>query len=459
MYNFYMKEKYEVSEPIAALATAWAESAIAMIRVSGDGVIALISQIFSSPKKLLEAAGNSVVYGKIINKDNPSIIIDEVLLLVFKAPNSFTGEESVEISCHGSLPGIKLILEALNSVGIRAALPGEFTFRAFMNGKLDLTEAEAICELVQSKTVKSHSLALHRLSGSVFNIIDAIKNRLLDIVSVVELQLDYPGDEIEDDVEIDVEKLRGIILDIENLADTYSTGKLFKEGIRVALCGQTNSGKSSIFNMFLKEDRSIVSDIHGTTRDYLESMISLKGFPITLYDTAGIRKSSDPIEMEGIKRAEEVIVSSDIIVYVVDSVKGLEKQDEDFLKKYGASKIVRVWNKADLSVGKEASENFINFSAVTGTGFADLEKEIMELAKVSEFKGNEALIDSARQKNLLDLASNSLNLALEAAINQESSDIVALYLKEALDALGEITGEVTSTDILNNIFGNFCLGK
>ncbi|MBN2651206.1 MAG: tRNA uridine-5-carboxymethylaminomethyl(34) synthesis GTPase MnmE [Spirochaetales bacterium] len=454
-----MKEQeYEVSVPIAALATPWAESAIAMIRISGDDVVRLVSKIFSSPQRLIEAEGNSAIYGKILSCDDKAAEIDEVLLFVFRSPNSFTGEESVEISCHGSLPGIKLILDALFAVGIRAALPGEFTFRAFMNGKVDLTEAEAICDLVKSKTVKSHSLALHRLGGAVFKIIDDIKNKILDIVSLVELQLDYPGDEIEDDTELDLGSFSQIIDNIEALADTYATGRIFQDGIRVALCGQTNSGKSSIFNMFLKEDRSIVSDIHGTTRDYLESMISLRGIPITLFDTAGIRVSADPIEMEGIRRAQEVIDGSDIIVYVVDSVKGVELQDDDFMKQFEDRKILRVWNKADLSSDK-LPDGFVSFSAVTGLGFADLENSIVKLASVSELTGNEALIDSARQKSLLDSAAVSMKLAVDAVKSGESTDVVALYLKESLDSLGEITGEVTSADILHNIFGKFCLGK
>jgi tRNA modification GTPase len=451
-------KNYELGEPAAALATPWAESAIGVIRVSGNNCVDLVSEIFSQPDKLKSAAGNTVVYGKIVDPQQNRQAIDEVVAVVFRAPASFTGEESVEINCHGSLPGIKLILAALAKAGVRAALPGEFTFRAFMNGKMDLTEAEAVHELVKSKTVKSHSLALHRLSGSVFRRIDEIKKLLLNIVSVVELQLDYPGDEIEDDVDFPEDKLISAMEKISDLASTYNTGRLYQDGLRVALCGQTNSGKSSLFNLFLKEDRSIVSDIHGTTRDYLESAISIQGLPVTLYDTAGIRKADDPIEAEGIKRAEEVIRNSDIVIHVVDSTRGLQQQDQDFRKKFSASKMISVWNKSDLSQ-LPPPEGFIALSAVTTEGFSTLEKEVQELASAGEIKGNEALIDSLRQKELLDSSLESLKLAQESVVMGESIDGTALYLKEALDSLGEITGEVTSTDILNNIFGNFCLGK
>lgn len=448
---------YDTDDLIAALATPWAESALAVIRTSGEGSIAAMSDIFSHPERIEAAAGGSMVYGYLLEKDGTEV--DQVMLGIFRQPHGYTGQDSVEIYCHGSLPGIQRIMDLLYSAGFRDAAPGEFSLRAFFNGKMDLTRAEAVQEIIGAKSKRAQSLALHRLSGAVWKRIDAVKLRLKQLLSMVEVQLDYPEDEFEAAPDLDRGEFAEIREELGRLLDTYRAGKIFQEGVHVALAGPTNAGKSSLFNLFLREDRSIVSGVHGTTRDYIESWITIGGIPVRLYDTAGLRDAEHPVEAEGIKRSARIIEGSSLVLYVVDAGIGLTEQDRNIQdRERGNERYIFVWNKIDLHEGG-VPEGWYGVSAETGEGFAEIEEEIGRRILGSESGESEVMIDSERQRRLLSKALESLQTAEKAVGEEVSLDFVATDLKEAMDALGEITGEVTSADILHQIFGEFCVGK
>ena len=378
-------------------------------------------------------------------------------LLFFMVPASYTGQESVEFYCHGSLPGIQKILQLLFRNGFRQASPGEFTFRAFINGKMDLTRAEAVQEIVSAKSGKAQSMALNRLSGAVAQRINGIKNKAVHIAASFELQLDYPDDEVEMP-EPPVGELESIKSSLRELIGTYQVGKIYQEGVVVALAGRTNAGKSSLFNLFLKEDRSIVSDIHGTTRDFLESWISLSGIPVRLYDTAGLRQSKDPIEEEGIRRTKKVIENAHIVLYLLDGSAGISDEDRAVLEEPDPGRVL-VWNKADLA-GSPCPKGAVALSAVTGEGFHQLEEELKRrIFRNSPSPQDGPVIDSLRQKNLLEQAYSGVEKVLEGIHNGLPVDVLAMDLSEVLLALGEITGEVTSSDIMEQMFSNFCVGK
>ncbi len=450
-----------MEEKIAALATPWGTSAIAVIRTSGQRSIEGVAELFSKGKRLSEAAGGTVVRGIIRDADSGKAL-DDAVAAVYRAPRSYTGEDGVELFVHGSLPGIEQIFQALKKQGFRMAGPGEFTLRAFLNGKLDLTKAEAVNEIVTAKSRAAHSLALHRLGGSVERRIREIKKELTRLFAEVELQLDYSEDEGEAECrEVDLEAVSRLKEQCEELARTYETGKLYQHGIRVALGGRTNAGKSSLFNLFLKEDRSIVSEIHGTTRDYIEAWISIKGIPVLLYDTAGLRLHRDPVESEGIRRTERILQNADIVLYLVDSTEGVDREDIERLAalERGGSHCLRLWNKVDLTE-EGPPEGFLPVSVPGLEGFTEIEEAIVSLApERSAYESGEPVIDSLRQRDLLVRAVSGLGLVRRSVEGGAPLDMIAVDMKDALDALGEITGEVTSAEILQTIFSNFCVGK
>ncbi len=456
-----MKElNYDMDEPIAALATGWDESAIAVIRTSGSSSIELSAELFSNKAGLLNSEGGKILYGYIINPETGKKV-DEVLAAVFRAPKSYTGENSVEFFCHGGIPAVSAVLSALKSGGFRDAAPGEFTMRAFVNGKLDLTRAEAVHEIVTAKTTKAHTLALNRLSGALEQRIDGFKTRILNMLSAVELLLDYPEDELDGQAAypLDEDDIESLCNDLKQLAESFNAGKVFRDGVPVALAGRTNAGKSSLFNLLLKEDRAIVSDVHGTTRDYIESWININGIPLRLFDTAGLRESENPVESEGIKRSCEVISYAGLVIYLVDSSDGLNSEDEDFIAGFNESeRLIKVWSKIDSS-DKPVPEGFIPLSSLTGEGLPRLENILADAALGKKHLEDDVVIDSMRQRDLLNRAVEALLRTKTAAAAEAPIDAAAMELRDALDALGEITGEVSSADILNNIFSNFCVGK
>lgn len=449
----------ERSEPIAALATPYGRSALAVIRTSGNGVIGIVDQLFVGGS-LSDSPGRTLHHGRLLDGAQP---VDEVVLGLYRGPRSYTGEDSVEIFCHGSRPGISRILELLYRSGIRAAEPGEFTLRAFMNGKLDLTRAEAVREIVDAQTSAAQELALSRLGGAIERRINGLKERLVTLLAALSIQLDYPEEETGE-IPTDREELSRLREELLDLASTYRTGRLYQEGVRVALGGRTNAGKSSLFNALLREDRAIVSDLHGTTRDYLEASLDLSGIPVLLFDTAGLREVEEEVEGEGIRRSRTVLKQADLVLYVVDGAEGLAAEDRLFLDEESSggdnSPVIPVWNKADLPGAQQPPEGFLPVSAIRATGIGELLEAIRRRALPAErSRSGEPVIDSLRQKNLLMRAAEAVSLIIEGVDASMPADVLALDVQEAVNALGEITGEVTTADLLDTMFDGFCVGK
>ena len=448
----------ESNDLIAALATPLGESALALIRLSGPGAIDRVAVCTDRPERVSIALGNTIELATIVDPEDGQEV-DQVLLSVFRAPKSYTGEDSVEISCHGSVPGIQSILELLFRNGFRQARGGEFTLRAFLNGKMDLTKAEAVQEIVSARTKKAHSMALQRLNGSVASQIQEIKTGLVRTMAALSIQLDYPEDEIGE-VAIDLHGMNEAVERLRRLAASYSTGRLYREGLVIALAGRTNAGKSSLFNLFLKEERAIVSEIPGTTRDYIEAAASIGGIPIRLYDTAGLRQIDEQIESEGIRRTGQVIERADLILYLVDGTVGISAEDENHLARIENERCVRLWNKIDSRASLPIPAGWVGISAADGRGFPDLEKQLRERAGAADRADEgQVLIDSLRQKDCIERAIAALELTVEGLDGGVPLDAVALDLQSALNALGELTGEVTREDILDAMFSGFCVGK
>lgn len=459
-----MSNSYTPEEPIAAIATALAPSALALIRISGKNCIELLSKVFSRPKALTQAEGNTIVYGWIVDSVNPDQKqkIDEVLVSVFRTPKSYTGEEMAEISCHGGISPVTAIFNLLLKNGFRTALPGEFTFRAFINGKTDLTKSEAVKEIIDSKTDASRSLAAGRLSGNLYNEIQSIKEKIISTIASIEVELEYPEDEENFSDSFDSTLLLQSKNSLTELSKSWQSQKLYQDGARIILCGKTNAGKSSLFNALLKEERAIVSDIEGTTRDWIESWVSFDGIPARLFDTAGLRITDDVIEQRGVEMTKDLTQDADIIIYLVDSTKEESKDDIDFINSFnGKIPVIKVLNKIDvLQNNSKLDENSVKISAKTGLGISDLIKTVKgTLVQSTKSDRTQAGLGSERQKQAVDEALDSVNHALEVSKGGFSMDAVVQDLEDALSFLSEITGETTPEDILGNIFANFCVGK
>lgn len=459
-----MSNSYTPEEPIAAVATALAPSALALIRISGKNCIELLSKVFSRPKALTQAEGNTIVYGWIVDSVNPDQKqkIDEVLVSVFRTPKSYTGEEMAEISCHGGISPVTAIFNLLLKNGFRTALPGEFTFRAFINGKTDLTKSEAVKEIIDSKTDASRSLAAGRLSGNLYNEIQSIKEKIISTIASIEVELEYPEDEENFSDSFDSTLLLQAKNSLTELSKSWQSQKLYQDGARIILCGKTNAGKSSLFNALLKEERAIVSDIEGTTRDWIESWVSFDGIPARLFDTAGLRITDDVIEQRGVEMTKDLTQDADIIIYLVDSTKEESKDDIDFINSFnGKIPVIKVLNKIDvLQNNSKLDENSVKISAKTGLGISDLIKTVKgTLVQSTKSDRTQAGLGSERQKQAVDEALDSVNHALEVSKGGFSMDAVVQDLEDALSFLSEITGETTPDDILGNIFANFCVGK
>ncbi len=436
---------YSTDTPIYALATPFAPSALSVIRTSGEGSISMLAKAFSRSKALSKAPTNTMVHGYLLAEDGTNI--DEVQLCVYHKGHGYTAEEAVEIMAHGSIAGLKRIFLRLEELGFKRAQRGEFTFRAFMHGRMDLTQAEAVEEIIDSKGITGQMAALDRLEGKLKNALLAIKEEIINILASLEVQLDYAEDEILEDWVFPTEQVENIQARLRALVSTYQTSKLYTEGAKVVLAGATNAGKSSLFNLLVKENRAIVSDIPGTTRDYIETWLTLSGIPIRLYDTAGLRLSSDLIEEEGIKRSQSLMEEADLIIYLVDS-------EHPLLPESVNEKMIVVYSKLD----KAASNADLSISTVTGEGIDKLITAIVEKLTAGKQKiSGELAIDSERQERLL----SQVIVDLEDAKRHEgvSVDLMALYFQECLRDLGEVTGEVTTDDILETLFSRFCVGK
>ena len=454
--------QYTPEEPISSIATALAPAALGIVRVSGKGCIELVSKVFSRPKALLEAPGNTLVYGWIQK-------IDEVMCAVYRAPKSYTGEDMVEIFCHGGPAVVTAIQNLMLKSGFRQANRGEYTFRAYINGKTDLTKAEAVREIIDSHTDDSRSHAAGRLAGALYEEIDSIKKLIVDTVAAIEVEIEYPEDEENFSDTFDCSNLEQAVNRLQSLVDSWKGEKLYQDGARVVLAGRTNAGKSSLFNAILKEERAIVSDIEGTTRDWLESWASINGIPVRLFDTAGLRDTEDIIEAKGVEISKSLVHEADVVLYLIDSSEGMNEEDKAFVENCTVPLII-VWTKTDLPSLRGATPMSLSgltrqsltctVSSKTGQGMAELFNQIQTLLTAGlSTEHTQAGLGSARQKDAVAEALERVKHALAAASDDYSLDAVVQDLEDALDSLGEVTGIVTPDDVLGTIFANFCVGK
>jgi tRNA modification GTPase len=446
-------------ETIIALATPPGVGAISIIRLSGSKSFSAADRIFIGKQQIVEAKTHTVHYGNIFEKDET---IDDVLISVFKAPNSYTGEDSIEISTHGSpLIVQKIISLILNSSDVRLAEPGEFTKRAFLNGKMDLTQAEAVADLINSRTAISLRGFRNQLDGLLSSKVIFLRKMLIDISSFIELELDFAEEDIEFVKRTQlVEKIDEILKEIEILLSSYSFGKLMRDGINVAIVGETNVGKSSLLNYLLKESRAIVSEIPGTTRDTIREEISIDGFLFRLYDTAGLRTSEDIVEKEGIERSREAVREADVVLFVGDVNVGFSGLiEKDLAELNSSSQILKVLNKIDLGIKDSYSENF-KISAVSGLGILELLNGLKKLALQDiSYTEKSAVVTNVRHYDCLKKAKENLVKAKSTVASNLSGEFLASDLRAAETAFVEIIGEVTPEEILNNIFSKFCIGK
>ena len=462
-------------ECICALATP-AGGAIGIIRLSGHDAITLTDKIFQSAngKSLEEAKPYTLHYGEIKDKDGNTI--DDVLVSVFKAPHSYTGENSTEISCHGSRYILQQVLHRFTEVGCRQAEPGEYTRRAYLNGKMDLSQAEAVADLIASTNKATHKMALSQLKGHFSNELSLLREKLLKMTSLLELELDFSDHE---ELEFaDRSELQALAEEINHkittLAHSFETGNALKQGVAVAIVGKTNVGKSTLLNRLLHEEKAIVSDIHGTTRDVIEDTTLIDGITFRFIDTAGIRKTDDVVENIGIERTFQKMEEAKIVIWLLDEQPSASEIEEMKLKNQG-KKLLVVFNKMDKlendklafdklthSCGSDSSEpeSPLFISARTGENVSSLEQALVRAADIPEITENDVIITSARHYEALLRAHNSLSRVLESMEMGMSGDIIAEDLKMVLEELGEITGgQISSQETLNNIFKHFCIGK
>ncbi len=459
-----VQSSYQTEESIFAPATPALSSAIGVIRLSGGDLFEKFEPLFSRPKSLKKAEGHTLLHG-ILRDPKSKEEIDEILLAVFREPRSYTGENSLEIHCHGGVAVQRRILTLLAENEIREAAPGEFTLRAFLNNKLDLTEAEGIHELITAQSDSARRLAFDRSQGSLSQRLKPIREGVLSLLAQVEVQLDYPEDELG---EIFVEKtlFEKSIEGLQRLLASYQTGRRHQEGVSLILAGRTNSGKSSLFNLFLKEERSIVSQTHGTTRDYIESHLLLRDVFVRLYDTAGFREleegEENSVELEGIRRTSSVIETGDLVLFLLDGSRELTEEERVFYDKHCEDpRYLFLVNKVDLApIDAKPLEKTLPLSALSGEGFSALEEKILErLDLLNPSASGEPFIQSTRQKILLEESLEGLSKAQIGYEEDLSLDLVALHLQEAREALGILTGEITNEEVLDQLFSQFCLGK
>jgi len=453
---------------IAAISTAMSESGIGIIRVSGPEAVEIVSRIYRSKggkKDINKVPTHTIHYGYIYDGEE---LIDEVLVMVMRAPRTFTGEDTVEIDCHGGVYAMKRVLETVLKNGGKTASPGEFTKRAFLNGKMDLSQAEAVMDVIQAKNEYALKSSVEQLKGSVQKAVKDIRKDLIYHIAYIESALDDPE---HISLEGYAQELLGIVeksqKEIDHLLKSASDGKIIKEGIRTVILGKPNAGKSSLLNVLVGENRAIVTDIEGTTRDILEEYINLHGISLRMIDTAGIRETEDVVEKIGVNRARDMAKEADLILYVVDSSRPLDENDEEIISMLDSRKAIVLYNKTDLEpkVDMETLKNKVNrpvisVSAKEETGIRELEKEIKNMFFSGEISFNdEVYITNARHKEALMEAADSLGLVKNSIEMDMPEDFFSIDLMNAYESLGRIIGEAVGEDLVNEIFSKFCMGK
>jgi tRNA modification GTPase len=454
-------------DTIAAISTPIGEGGISVLRVSGDETFKIVGNIFFKDKNgenrfdISRESSHTIHFGYIYDSHS---LIDEVLLSIFKNPNSYTGEDLVEISTHGGAYIVQRILLLLLKSGARHAEPGEFTKRAFLNGKIDLSQAEAVADLIKAKTETAHLSSIKQLEGSLSEFVKSTRQDLIDITSLIELELDFAEEDLEfvkkDELK---EKIQELSSKIESVLESYITGKIIREGINLVIAGKPNSGKSSLFNYLLKTNRAIVSTVPGTTRDYIEESLNIKGVLFNLIDTAGLRMASDEIESEGVKRSFAKIDEADLVLYLIDSSENLKLIDEClnyFKKNFNQDKSLMIFTKIDIA-SKDFNKEGIKVSIYKDESIERLKEEMIRKVVAEDItkKTGSIILTNMRHKICLENVILSLNNAVNSTNNSMSGEYISVDLRNALNFLGEITGEVTNEDILNNIFQKFCIGK
>ena len=452
-------------DTIAAISTPKGEGGIAIIRISGDKSFEILDKIFIKKNPNADLGFYKLNYGFI--KDGEKTI-DEVMAVRLKAPRSYTCEDIVEINCHGGTLVSEKVLELVLRNGARHAESGEFTKRAFMNGRIDLSQAEAVMDIIQGKTEKSVSLSLDQLRGDLRDKVNEFKKALLDITAHVNVVLDYPEEGIDDPLPVELrDNLEKVYEEANRLINSYNTGKKIKEGIKTVIVGKPNVGKSTLLNALLHEERAIVTHIAGTTRDVIEEIINIKGIPLVLVDTAGIRKTDDIVENIGVEKSKQFIEKADLVLLVLDASKELETEDIEVINqiKENKKKVIVLLNKIDLNkkINFEGHnlENIVEISAKDNIGIEDMQEKIYSyiVEEDVENSSEKLIITNIRHKTALEKTKDAIRNIFETIDMGLPMDLISVDLKEALDSLSEITGEISSEDILDHVFGNFCVGK
>lgn len=456
-------------EAIAAISTPPGYGGIGIIRISGKDSFSIIEKIFEPKnKEKTEIKGYTMKYGKIFDSEGKTI--DEVLVTYFISPKSFTTENMCEINSHGGPVVVKKILELCIENGARMAEPGEFTKLAFLNGRIDLAQAEAIIDMINAKTEKEQQASINQLEGNLSNKINEIREDIMQKMVDIEASIDYPEYDIE---EITRKELRQMLekvnIKLKEIENNFEKGKLIKDGIKMAIIGRPNAGKSSLLNAILNEDRAIVTEYEGTTRDVIEEFIVIEGIPIKVIDTAGIRnKTEDKIEKIGIEKAKEIAKNADLVIYIIDSSKKIEEEDKEILKLLKDKKAIIVLNKQDLDsqISKETKEikeinkPIIKLSALKKEGIEQLYKEISEMFNLGEIKIDDSvMVTNERHKEIIKNAQKNANESINSIDNNMPVDIIQISIRQILEELGKITGNTVSEDIIDEIFKKFCLGK
>lgn len=457
-----------IDDTIAAIATAPGEGGIGIIRISGPKSLEVAEEIFfsMSGKKISEYPARTLIFGNIKDGDKK---IDEVLVAYMKGPSSYTAEDVIEINCHGGFISVKRILELVLSKDVRLAEAGEFTKRAFLNGRIDLSQAEAVIDVINAKTDKAHEVAENQLDGSLSNRIREFREKVTELLAQVEVAIDYPEEDIEFIAYTTLEeKTRELNKDIKKLYETSESGKIFREGLKTVIVGKPNVGKSSLLNSILGENRAIVTDIPGTTRDVIEEFVNIKGIPLKIVDTAGIRETDDVVEKIGVEKSMASFDTADLIIMVVDSSSELSEEDREILEKVQGKETILLLNKTDLpqvideeEVKKYVNEeNIIKISALHNEGIENVHDRIEAMVYKGDIKSSSnVIITNSRHKDALYRAMKSAEDAMRAIEDRMPLDFVEVDLKNIWDYLGYINGDTVSEDLLDNIFHNFCIGK
>ena len=449
---------------IVAISTAPGIGGIGIIRMSGENSFEILNKIFVTNDKPI--AGYTMKYGKIVDEKN--VIIDEVLVSYFVAPNSYTRENVCEINSHGGMVVMKKILELCLKNGAILAEPGEFTKRAFLNGRIDLSQAEAVIDIINSKTDKEAKASINQLEGNLSLEIKNIRKDLISMMADIEASIDYPEYDVE---EVTTNKVKEVLIKEKDrlikLEKSFDNGKILKDGINTAIIGRPNAGKSSLLNIMLNEERAIVTSVEGTTRDTIEEYISINGIPLKIIDTAGIREANDEVEKIGVEKAKKIAKESDLIIGIFDISRKMNKEDYEILDILKNKNSIILLNKIDLDENnvdmekvKEINKPIVQISTKTREGIENLYKEIENIIETKEISSdNEIIVTNTRHKSLIIKAMDSVDKSLETIENKMPIDIIVVYVKDILENLGEITGETVTEDIVKEIFSKFCLGK